>query len=384
MKDKFKKITDFIYSAYGNKREIPLHEPKFTGNEKKYINDCVDSTYVSSVGEYVERFEQITASYTGAKYAVATVNGTAALHIALLLVGVRQDDEVITQPLAFVATANAIQYCRAYPVFIDIDRDTLGLSAEKLEEFLSTETQVKDNGFTYNKTTGKRISACVPMHTLGHPAKIDTIKEICCDRNIALVEDAAEAMGSLYKKKHTGRYGIIGVLSFNGNKIITTGGGGMIITDDKDLAEKAKHITTQAKVPHKWEFVHDMTGYNYRMPNINAALGCAQMEMLDSFIMSKRKLADKYKIYFDREGISFFTEPEGSRSNYWLNAIVMNDREERDGLLEYSNQKSIMTRPLWTPIYGLDMYKDCYRGNTENTEWLFDRIVNIPSSVTYS
>ena len=315
----------------------------------------------------------------------AAVNGTAALHIALELVGVESNDEVITQPLTFIATANAISYTEAKPIFIDVDRDTMGLSPKSLRVFLEKETEFKEYNKQkqcFNKKTGKRISACIPMHTFGHPARIDEIKEICDEYNIALIEDAAESLGSFYKGHHTGTFGKIGTLSFNGNKTITTGGGGMIITNDEEIAKLAKHLTTQAKVPHKWNYVHDYIGYNYRLTNLAAALGVAQMEQLPEIIKSKRTLADKYIELFDTiKNIDFVQEPKDSSSNYWLNAVLLKNRAERDKFLEFTNSKSIMTRPIWELMNRLPMFKDCQCENIENAEWLVDRVVNIPSSV---
>lgn len=376
----FEQVVNFIRGIYGNMEFVPLHEPRFIGNEKKYAAECIDSTFVSSVGEYVGRFESIVADYVGAKYAVATVNGTSALHAALIVAGVRRDEEVLTPALTFVATVNAITYTGAKPVFIDSDRDTLGISPERLEEFLKTSTFQKNDG-CYNRISGCKIKACVPVHVFGHPVKIDLIKDICDRYRIILIEDAAESLGSFYKGRHTGTFGALGVISFNGNKIITTGGGGMIVTDKEALAKRAKHITTTARLPHKWAFVHDKVGYNYRMPNINAALGCAQMEGLKRFIESKRELAGKYSKFFDKLGIKFFTEPEGAKSNYWLNTIILKDMAERDSFFEYSNSKGIMTRPVWTLMNRLEMYKNCQSTVLDNAEWLEERAVNIPSSV---
>ncbi|VEN74495.1 Aminotransferase [Candidatus Desulfarcum epimagneticum] len=359
---------------------VPLHEPIFSENEKKYLLDCIDSTFVSSVGRYVDRFEDMTAEYSKAKYAIATVNGTAALHVSLLLSGVQKDDEVITQALTFVATANAISYTGAKPVFIDVDQGALGLSPESLSRFLSEKTRQKNN-CCVNKSTGKRIKACVPTHTFGHPCRIDEIKDICDAYHIVLIEDASESLGSFYKDRHTGTFGTFGVFSFNGNKIVTTGGGGMIVTDDKSLAQKAKHITTTAKRPHKWEYVHDQIAYNYRLPNLNAALGCAQMERLPGFLENKRRLAKKYENFFSDKKIEFIKEPEDAKSNYWLNAIVLENIAERDRFLEATNEKKIMTRPAWRLLNRLEMYKECQTDNLANSKFLEDRMVNLPSSV---
>jgi len=376
----FENVIDFIQETYKTKDFIPLHEPKFIGNEKKYLNECIDSTFVSSVGKYVDVFEEKIASYTGAKYAIATSNGTSALHISLILAKVEQDDEVITQPLTFVATCNTISYCGANPLFIDVDKNTMGLSPIALKDFLENNTKVKNQQCINNKT-GKVIKACVPMHTFGHPCKIDEIKDICDQYHIALIEDAAESLGSFYKNRHTGTFGKIGVMSFNGNKIITAGGGGCIITDDEGLAKKAKHLTTTAKVPHKWEYAHDMVGYNYRMPNLNAALLVAQLENLDNFIDKKRKLADMYEEFFKGINCKFIKEPEESSSNYWLNAIILNDKQQRDIFLNESNAQGVMTRPIWTLMNKLPMFKDAQCGDLTNSKWLEDRVVNIPSSV---
>lgn len=377
----FKPITDFIQDTFGTRGFIPLHEPRFVGNEKKYLADCIDSTFVSSVGGYVDEFEKKIRDYTGAKYAVATVNGTAALHTSLVLAGVSEGDLVITQALCFIATSNAISYQRALPLYIDVDMETLGLSPAKLAEYLQENAERKTDGFTYHKVDGRRMAACVPMHTFGHPSKIDEISKICAEYNIVLIEDAAESLGSKYKEKQTGLYGLIGAYSFNGNKTITCGGGGVIVTNDETIGKKAKHLTTTAKVPHSWDFVHDAIGYNYRMPNLNAALACAQIENLDLFIRNKRQLAEKYKQFFSSLDVKFVEEPRHSESNYWLNALLFADRAERDAFLVYSNQHKVMTRPAWTLMNRLEMYKDCPAGDLSNSEWIEDRLVNIPSSV---
>lgn len=377
----FDATINFIRELYKQKEFVPLHEPYFNGNERAYLTDCIDSTFVSSVGKYVDRFEQMIADFTGAKYAIATVNGTAALHIALILSGVERNDEVITQPLTFIATCNAISYIGAHPVFVDVDLDTLSLSPEKLEDFLKNGTQQID-GFCTNKETGNTIKAIVPMHTFGHPAKMDAITHLAKQYNISLIEDAAESLGSYYNGVHTGLFGTMGTLSFNGNKTITTGGGGMIITNDEKVAKRAKHITTTAKVPHRWEFNHDMIGYNYRLPNLNAALGCAQLETLDEILENKRETAKYYQEFFDKiDDIEFLTEPEDSMSNYWLNAILLKDREIRNQFLETTNKNGIMTRPIWKLMNRLPMFKDAQCGNLDNSVWLENRVVNIPSSV---
>ncbi len=376
----YKEIINFIKELYGNKAVIPLHEPRFIGNEKKYLSECIESTYVSYIGEFVSRFEDMMKSFTGAKHAIATVNGTLALHMALLVAGVKRDDEVLTQPLTFVATVNTISHCGATPVFIDCEKDTLGMSPEKLGEFLERKTYMKDE-YCYNKKTGRKISACIPVHVFGHPVRIDRIQKICNQYNIALVEDAAESLGSFFKGKHTGIFGKLGILSFNGNKIVTTGGGGMVLTDDDALAKKVKHLTTTAKVPHRWKYIHDEVGYNYRLPNVNAAIGCAQMEKLPMFLKNKRDLTTIYEEFFNRIGILFFKEKADCQSNYWLNTIFLDNKEQRDEFLEYSNSNGVMTRPAWTLLNKLTMYKDSYNDGLENAQWLEDRLVNIPSSV---
>ncbi|MBJ2192688.1 LegC family aminotransferase [Muribaculaceae bacterium Isolate-114 (HZI)] len=362
---------------------VPLHAPTFSGNEKKYLDECIDSTFVSSVGAFVDRFERDIAEYTGARRAVVCVSGTNALHMALMLASVERDDEVLTQSLSFIATCNAISYIGAHPVFIDVDYDTMGLSPAALREWLEKHT-VKDAGNVLrNKSTGRRVKSVVPMHTFGHPCRIDEIASICDEYCLELVEDAAESIGSFYKGKHTGTFGRIGAISFNGNKTITTGGGGMLLFNDEKLADLAKHLTTQAKVPSRWEFIHDHIGYNYRMPNINAALGCAQLEEISGFLASKRKTAEIYREFFASEpgGIKFMAEPTESVSNYWLNAIAFPTREERDRFLQYSNDHGVMTRPIWELMWRLPMFEHCERDSQTNTVLLADTIVNLPSSV---
>lgn len=381
----YKDIVDFIRSRYEAKdgETVMLHAPTFVGNEKKYLNECIDSTFVSSVGQFVDRFERDMEDYTGAKKAVVCVSGTNALHMAMMLAGVERDDEVLTQALTFIATCNAISYIGAHPVFIDIDKDTMGLSPSALWHWLRENAEIRKDGQCYNKITGRRIKACVPMHTFGHPVRIEEIAEICKEWNIELVEDAAESIGSLSKGRHTGTFGKVGAISFNGNKTITTGGGGMLLFMDEELGKYAKHITTQAKVPHRWEFGHDHIGYNYRMPNINAALGCAQLECIDRFIESKRKTAQAYIDFFEKEphGIKFMREPEETRSNYWLNAVMLPDKKARQAFLEYTNDNGVMTRPVWELMNRLPMFRNATVDVLENTYWLADRIVNIPSSV---
>ena len=383
----YKEFTDFVRKTYNTPEEfIPLHPPIFGGNEKKYLNECIDSTFVSSVGKFVNQFEQMMAEFTGAKYAVAAVNGTAALHMALILADVKPKDEVITQALTFIATANAISYCHATPVFVDVDKDTMGMSPKALRIFLEENTSQKLNSQTnklqpQNNSTGNFITACVPMHTFGHPVRIEEIVVICNEFNIALIEDAAESLGSYYKGQHTGTFGKIGTLSFNGNKTITTGGGGMLLTDDEELAKKAKHLTTTAKAPHKWNYIHDEIGYNYRLTNLAAALGVAQMEQLENILTRKRILAAKYEKFFENSDIEFVTEKDNSKVNYWLNAIILKDRNEREDFLEFTKSEGVMTRPIWELMNRLDMFKNSPKGELSNSEWLADRVVNISSGV---
>ena len=377
----YEKTIDFIKGVYGNPQFVPLSVPKFIGNEKKYLDDCIDTTFVSSVGAYVDRFEKDMAAYTGAKKAVVCVSGTNALHMAMMLAGVERDDEVLTQALTFIATCNAISYIGAHPVFIDVDKSTMGLSPDAVKNWLVKNAEVRE-GQCYNKNTGRRIKACVPMHTFGHPVRIEELAAVCAEWNLELVEDAAESIGSKYKGKHTGLFGKVGALSFNGNKTITTGGGGMLLFMDEALAALAKHLTTQAKIPHRWEFKHDHIGYNYRMPNINAALGCAQLEHLDEFIANKRETAQTYADYFkDKEGIQFFTEPENCFSNYWLNVVILPDSDAQLRFLQETNDNGVMTRPIWELMNRLPMFEKCQHDHLENTIWFADRVVNIPSSV---
>jgi perosamine synthetase len=377
----YEKIIKFIREMYKTSGVIPLHAPRFVGNEKKYLSACIDSTFVSYVGEFVTQFEDMIKEYTGAKYAVATTNGTLALHTALITSGVQEGDEVLTQALTFVATANAISHCFAKTVFIDSERDTLGMSPEKLDEFLLQNAVFHDDGFCYNKLTGRRIAACVPVHVFGHPVRIDVIEAICRKYHIVCVEDAAESLGSFYKGQHTGTFGKVGIFSFNGNKIVTAGGGGMVVTNDEATATLAKHITTTAKVVHKWEIYHDMIGYNYRLPNVNAAIGCAQMESLPKFLENKRELAGLYNEFFNETDVVFITERENCSSNYWLNAILLQNKTERDSFLEYSIENGVMVRPVWKLLNTLPMYENCQTTDLENANYLADRIVNLPSSV---
>jgi perosamine synthetase len=376
----YQSTVDFVRNLYGSKEFIPLHAPVFAGREKEYLAECIDSTFVSYVGRFVGLFEEKTAEFTGAKYAVACVNGTAALHIALILVGVKDGDEVISPALTFVATANAIAYCRAYPLFADCERNTLGLDPDKLDEWLAANAEVRNDGFCYNKNTNRRIGACVPMHTFGHAVRIDELNAVCAKYNIPVVEDSAESLGTYYKGKHTGTFGKVGILSYNGNKTITTGGGGMIVTNDEEMAKRAKHMTTTAKVPHRWDFVHDEIGYNYRMTNVSAAIGVAQMENVQKYLDSKRSIAAAYDKFFANTDVQFFRERDFCKSNYWLNVVLLKNREERDKFLTYTNDNGVMTRPIWTLMNKLNMFHNCPAMNLENSQWLEDRVVNVPSS----
>ena len=376
----YENTINFIKDLYGS-QTVPLSVPKFIGNEKKYLEECIDSTFVSSVGPFVDRFEKDMSAYTGAKRAVVCVSGTNALHMALMLVGVERDDEVLTQALTFIATCNALSYIGAHPVFLDVDRSTMGLSPDAVKEWLAKNAEIR-NGQCYNKRTGRRVNACVPMHTFGHPVRIEELANICNENHIELVEDAAESIGSKYKGIHTGLFGKVGALSFNGNKTITTGGGGMLLFMDEELGALAKHLTTQAKIPHRWEFKHDHIGYNYRMPNINAALGCAQLEHLDEYIANKRATAAAYAEYFRGvDGIEFFTEPENSFSNYWLNVVILPDYDKQQQFLQETNDNGVMTRPIWELMNRLPMFENCETDSLENTQFFADRVVNIPSSV---
>jgi len=375
-------LVEYIKSLYPTTSKVQLHTPAFLGKEKEYLTDCIDSTFVSYIGKYVTQFEEMTANYTGAKYAIATVNGTTALQVALQIAGVKHGDEVITQALTFVATANAISHAQAYPVFVDVDKDTMGMSPEKLNSWLDTNVEMDSKtGQAINKVTKRNVSAIVPMHTFGHACRIDEIKVVAGKYNIPLIEDSAESLGSFYKGKHTGIFGLAGVFSYNGNKPVTTGGGGMIITNDDRFAKKAKHITTTAKLPHPWEFVHDEIGYNYRLTNVNAAIGVAQMEKIDEILANKRKTANKYALFCEENNIQFVKEPSHSTSNYWLNAILLKSKKERDDFLKYSNENGITTRPIWQLMNRLEMYKRYQAGDLSNSIWFADRVVNLPSGV---
>ena len=372
-------FSEFVRDKFNTNEFIPLHVPTFIGNEEKYVNNTIKSTFVSSVGKYVDKFELDLSSFLKAKRSVAVVNGTSALQIALKLAGVKENDEVITQSLTFVATANAIKYNNAHPVFVDVDIDTMGLSPTALANFLDEFGDIRKDG-CYNKFSGRRIGACMPMHSFGFPVHIDELVIVCNKWNIPIVEDAAEALGSKYKNIYTGNFGLISAISFNGNKIATTGGGGAIITNNESIANKAKHITTTAKTPHPYEYHHDELGYNFRMPNLNAALGCAQLENLNFFLKSKRNLANEYNEIFKSNSIKFRTELKNTVANYWLMCIELENRRDRDVFLQKTNKNNIMTRPIWQLMHRLPMYKNCQKDEQINSIFLEDRIVNIPSS----
>ena len=376
----FDSLIRFVREQYRTDEFIPLHAPVFRGRERELVLDTIDSTFVSSVGTYVDLFEKDMAAFTASPRAVAVMNGTAALHIALKLVGVIQGDLVVTQSLTFVATSNAIAYCDAEPLFIDVDRHTLGLSPTALDAWLSDHALIDNHGDCRTRAGHRRIRACLPMHTFGHPVELNALIEVCERWHLVLVEDAAESLGSYYKGRHTGTLGRIGVLSFNGNKIMTTGGGGMLLTDEA-IGTRAKHLTTTAKVPHPYEFIHDEIGYNYRLPNLNAALGCAQLEQLPAFLESKRALAARYIEHFKGSDLQPIVEPKGCHSNYWLNGVVCQDAKQRDALLNATNGAGVMTRPIWALMNRLPPYAQSLRGPLINAEWLEARVVNLPSSV---
>lgn len=379
----FSKITDYIKSLYPEMNPVLLHCPQFLGNEKKYLNECIDTKFVSYVSHFVTDMEEQIKKLTGAKCAVAMVSGTEALHMAMVAAGVKPGDEVVTQPLTFAATSAVIVNCGSIPVFIDVDRDTMGMSPVSLKQFLENNTK-QENGKCVNKNSGRIISACIPMHTFGHPCRIDEIRTICDEHNIMLIEDSAESVGSFYKNKHTGTFGKVGILSFNGNKTLTTGGGGMLITDDEELAARAKYLSTTAKEPAKWGYYHKEAGWNLRMPGVNAAIGAAQLEYFDKIIENKRETAVMYRKFFAELGIPFVTETENSRANYWLNAIFLKDRAEREEFLEYTNSNGVQTRPIWTLMYKMPPYECFEKTEMPNAEWLEDHLVNIPSSVRTS
>jgi aminotransferase in exopolysaccharide biosynthesis len=376
----FEQILAFVRKSFRKPEGfIPLHAPYFRGNEKKYVLDTIESTFVSTVGAYVNRFEEMMQEITGAKYAIATTNGTIALHLALLVAGVKPGDAVLTQPLTFAATANAIAHAGGMPVFVDVDRNTLGLSPVALKEWLKENAMIKEDA-CFIKSTGQRITACVPMHTFGFPLHIEEVVDVCSMYNIKVVEDAAESLGSFVGSQHTGNFGLLATFSFNGNKTVTSGGGGAVITNDIALGKLAKHLSTTAKVAHAYEFFHDMLGYNYRMPNLNAALACAQLEQLESFLKNKRELANNYAGFFANRTETFVTERPGTVANYWLNTILFNSHEEQQSFLNYSNAQEVMTRHIWRLMNKLPIYKKCIAGPLDNAEWLEDRVVNIPSS----
>ncbi len=378
-----KSFISFARDLYKDELKIDLHRPVFEGNEGRYILEAIKSNYVSSVGKRVDEFEEKVAKFTGFRHAVAVVNGTSALHISLQLIDVKPNDEVITQALTFIAPCNAISYCGAKPIFVDVDKETMGMSPKALSSFLNKNTK-KISGKVINKSTGREIKACLPMHTFGFPCDIEEISAICKKWHIPLVEDCAESLGSFVKTKHTGKFGKLATLSFNGNKIITTGGGGMIITDDKDLAKKAKHITTTSKVPHPYEFIHDEIGYNYRLPNLNAAMGCAQIEKLDDFLISKKRISEQWESFFNENSVDFFKPLKDFKSNNWLNAIILKSKKEKEEFLNYTNDNDVMTRPIWTLMNDLNMYADSQHDGLKNSYWLQERVVNIPSSVPNS
>ena len=374
------KIIDFIKNKFPSKNFIPLHEPNFSGREKEYVLDTIESTFVSSVGAYVDKFEIMMAEISKTKKAVAVVNGTSALQVALRLSGVCSGDEVLTQALTFIATINAIIYNGASPVFLDVDIDTMGLSPNSVHVFLEEYGELRD-GVCYNKKTNKKITACMPMHTFGFPVHLNELITICNRWNIPVVEDSAESIGSEYKGMPTGSFGKLGVFSFNGNKIVTSGGGGAIVTNDLQLGMKAKHLTTTAKIPHPFEYVHDEIGYNFRMPNLNAALACAQLEQLNSFIQNKRNLASEYNVFFESIGVKFRTELPNTKANYWLMCIELENKNDRDSFLKETNQNNVMTRPIWQLIFKSPLYSGFQRDSQENAIYLEERIVNIPSGV---
>lgn len=375
-------VVSALTSVLPAEEPIHLHAPVFQGKEWDYVRECLDTGWVSSVGRFVDEFERRLAEYTGVAHAVAVVNGTSALHVSLILAGVQRGDEVLVPALTFVAAANAVAYVGAMPHFVDSEESTLGVDPEKLLDYLKEIVTLKD-GEAVNRFTGRRIKAVVPVHTFGHPVDMDPLLEVAARFGLSVVEDAAESLGSLYKDRHTGSFGQIGVLSFNGNKIVTTGGGGAILTNDREIARRAKHLTTTAKQSHPWAFFHDETGFNYRMPNINAALGCAQLEQLDVFIERKRRLAGRYAEAFARvKGVKVFQEQPFARSNYWLNALILepNYAQYRDAILQATHERGIMTRPAWTLMPKLPMYQHCPRMDLRVAEALEARIVNLPSS----
>ncbi|CAB1259781.1 aminotransferase [Vibrio cholerae] len=372
-------LVEFVRDQYQTQEFIPLHAPTFTGNEKAYVMETIDSTFVSSVGKFVDEFERQMEAFTGSARAVATVNGTAALHAALYMAGVERGDLVITQALTFVATCNALYHMGAEPIFVDVSPVSLGLCPKAVNAFLEENAEVTEAGCIH-KQTGRRIKAVVPMHTFGHPVELEELVAVCLKWHITLVEDAAESLGSFYKGKHTGTLGEFGAVSFNGNKIITTGGGGMVLCGTEEAGRRTKHVTTTAKVPHPYEFFHDEPGFNYRMPNLNAALGCAQMEVLERYLAQKRQLAHKYQAFFAGSDVTFVVEPEYAQSNYWLNAIICADAQQRNELLEQTNAAGVMTRPIWQLMHRLPMFKKALRGDLTHSEFIEAHLVNLPST----
>ena len=374
-----KLLIEFVQDVYQTREVIPLHAPTFQGNEKSYVIDALDSTFVSSVGQFVDEFEHKIEAYTGSARAVATVNGTAALHAALYMAGVKRNDLVITQALTFVATCNALYHMGAEPVFVDVSPKSLGLCPKAMEVFLEEYAKLTENGCIH-KETGRIIKAVVPMHTFGHPVELDELVKLCNKWKLTLVEDAAESLGSFYKGVHTGTMGQFGVLSFNGNKVITTGGGGMVLCKSQEQGKHTKHVTTTAKVPHPYEFYHDEPGFNYRMPNLNAALGCAQMEVLNQYLLQKRSLAEHYRNFFSGSELQFVIEPNYAHSNYWLNAIICPDTKIREELLKTTNERGVITRPIWQLMHRLPMFAQTIRGNLSYSEYIEAHLINLPSS----
>jgi len=376
----FNSFISLVRSIYKTDQFISLHEPRFWGKEREYLLNTIDSTFVSSVGKYVDSFELELSKYTNTSKAAAIVNGTSALQVALRIAGVNSGDEVITQALTFVATANSIAYNHAFPVFIDVDYDTMGMSPESLNSFLEEFGDLRESG-TYNKLTGRKISAILPMHTFGFMCRIDAIVEIAAKWKIPVIEDAAESLGSFYNDKSAGSFGVMGAFSFNGNKLITSGGGGAIVSSFEQYAVKAKYLTNTAKVPHSWDYFHDELGYNFRMPNLNAALVLAQLEQIDNFIESKKSIYNEYSKQLAKSSLFLKPIPEGTKWNYWLMSIELEDEFARDEFLKFTNENNIMTRPIWKLMFELPMYENCQRDSQKNAILLSQRIVNIPSSV---
>ncbi|EOW9249445.1 LegC family aminotransferase [Vibrio cholerae] len=372
-------LVEFIRDQYKTNEFIPLHAPTFAGNEKTYVMETIDSTFVSSVGKYVDEFERKMEAFTGTPRAVATVNGTAALHAALYMAGVERDDLVITQALTFVATCNALYHMGAEPVFVDVSPVSLGLCPKAVESYLVEHAELTERGCVHKKT-GKRIKALVPMHTFGHPVELDELVAVCRKWALVLVEDAAESLGSFYKGKHTGTIGEFGAVSFNGNKIITTGGGGMVLCTTEESGKHTKHVTTTAKVPHPYEFFHNEPGFNYRMPNLNAALGCAQMEVLGRYLEQKRQLASQYQVFFSGSDARFVVEPDYAKSNYWLNSVICADAQQRNEILKQTNEVGVMTRPIWQLMHRLPMFENALRGDLSYSEFVEAHLINLPST----